>query len=85
MSHTDHLAEAVEPLGVLGCGSSAASWSAPAHRDSRAPCCGVYAGVDGGVSSGLTIGGGCVVLGIALAPIVRIRWSVPTGVRQRAS
>jgi hypothetical protein len=35
---------------------------------------GVYAGIDDGVSSGLTIGGGCVVLGIALAPIVWIRW-----------
>ncbi len=36
---------------------------------------GVYAGIEDGVSSGLTMGGGCVVLGIALAPIVWIRWS----------
>ena len=35
---------------------------------------GVYAGIDDGVSSGLTIGGAGVVLGIALAPIVWIRW-----------
>jgi hypothetical protein len=34
---------------------------------------GVYAAVDDGVSSGLMMGGGCVVLGIALAPIIWIR------------
>jgi hypothetical protein len=34
---------------------------------------GVYAAIDDGVSSGLMMGGGCVVLGIALAPIIWIR------------
>ena len=50
---------------------------------------GVYAGIDDGVSSGLTIGGGCVVLGIAFAsivdellaaaPVVATTWRVPAG------
>jgi hypothetical protein len=35
---------------------------------------GVYVAIDDGVSSGLVMGGGCVVLGIALAPIMWIRW-----------
>ena len=36
---------------------------------------GVYAAVKDGARSGLELGGGMVVLGVALAPLVWVRWN----------